>query len=106
MSFSTDTQKIRNSIKRYTKESVVQHLLTRLHTVYPGEPKAIGRPWTVCLMLEWALELEPNQGANPATEKDVWNILNKIWALQGKATNFADEDNVWLSLRAFFLTQL
>ncbi|EJG0713348.1 hypothetical protein ACIL2W_003257 [Vibrio parahaemolyticus] len=106
MSFRRDTQKIRNSIKRYTKESVVQHLLTRLHAVYPGEPKGIGRPWTVCLMLEWVLELEPNQGAIPATEKDVWKILNKIWALQGKATNFSDEDNVWLSIRAFVLTQL
>lgn len=106
MSFSQDTQKIRKAIKRYTKESVVQHLLTRLHTVYPGEPQAIGRPWTVCLMLEWTLELEPNRGAVPATERDVWNILNKIWALQGKATKFSDEDNVWLSLRAFFLTQL
>ncbi len=106
MSFSRDTQKIRNSIKRYTKESVVQHLLTRLHAVYPGEHKGIGRPWTVCLMLEWVLELEPNQGAIPATEKDVWKILNKIWALQGKATNFSDEDNVWLSIRAFVLTQL
>ncbi|CAM3260879.1 hypothetical protein [Vibrio diazotrophicus] len=106
MSFSKDAHKIRNSITRYTKESVVQHLLTRLHTVYPDEPKALGRPWIVCLMLEWTLELEPIHGAIPANEKDVWNILNKIWELQGKATKFADEDNVWLSLRAFLLTQL
>ncbi|WP_345874488.1 GapS1 family protein [Shewanella algae] len=106
MSFSRDTQKIRNLIKRYTKASVVQHLLTRLHTVYRGEFSVLGRPWTVCLMLEWTLELEPNQSAVPATEKDVWKILNKILALQGKATNFADEDNIWLSLRAFLLTQL
>lgn len=106
MSFSQDTHKIRNSIKRYTKESVVQHLLTRLHTVSPSEPKAIDRPWIVCLMLEWVLELEPNQDAVPATERDVWKILNKIWALQGEATNFADKDKIWLSLRAFLLTQL
>ncbi len=71
MSFSRDSQKIRNLIKRYTKASVVQHLLTRLHTVYPGESSVLGRPWTVCLMLEWTLELEPNQSAVPATEKDV-----------------------------------
>lgn len=106
MSFSRDAHKIRNSITRYTKESVVQHLLTRLHTVYPDEPQAIGRPWIVCLMLEWTLELEPIKGAIPANEKDVRNILNKIWALQGEAIKFAAEDNVWLSLRAFLLTQL
>ena len=106
MSFSRDAHKIRNSITRYTKESVVQHLLTRLHTVYPDEPQAIGRPWIVCLMLEWTLELEPIEGAIPANEKDIWNILNKLWVLQGKALKFADEDNVWLSLRAFLLSQL
>ncbi len=106
MSFSQDAYKIRNSIKRYTKESVVQHLLTRLHTVYSDEPKAMGRPWVVCLMLEWTLELEPIQGAIPANQKDVWNILNRIWALQGKAIKFSDENNVDLSLRMFLLTQL
>lgn len=93
-------------ITRYTKNSIVKHLLVRLHTVNSEKPNTIQTPWVACLMLEWTLELEPNQSAKPASEKDVWRILNRIWKLQVKAIRFSDEDDIQLPIRAFLLSQL
>ncbi|EPW6542201.1 GapS1 family protein [Vibrio vulnificus] len=107
MSFEQEAYRIRRSIQRYTTESVVQHLLSRLHTDFgKGADQARSAPWVTCLALDWTLELEPESYATKASKEDVGRILNKIWSLQSVASNLDEAENIWLSLRAFLLPQL
>ncbi|ELR66960.1 hypothetical protein C942_04664 [Photobacterium marinum] len=104
MSFEKKARQIRNGIKRYTTHSMVNLLLGRLHAKY--DDGTIGMPWVVCLTLDWVLELEPNKGAIDATEQDVQKILDKMWRLQSDASKISTTENIWLTMRSFFLPQL
>ncbi|EGR3149954.1 hypothetical protein C4D02_RS13625 [Vibrio parahaemolyticus] len=107
MSFEQEAYRIRRSIKQYTTESVVNHLLSRLHTDFgKGVDQARSAPWVTCLALDWALELEPETYASSASKKDVDKILDKLWSLQSVASNLEGAENIWLSMRAFLLPQL
>lgn len=107
MSFEREAYRIRRSIKQYTTESVVQHLLSRLHTDFgKGVDQARSAPWVTCLALDWTLELVPETYASEASKEDVGKILDKLWSLQSAALNLDGAENIWLSLRAFLLPQL
>ncbi|MCF7497629.1 hypothetical protein L3V35_21820 [Vibrio sp. L5-1] len=107
MSFEQKAYRIRRSIKQYTTESVVQHLLSRLHTDFgKGVDRARSAPWITCLALDWTLELEPERYATKASKEDVGKILDKLWSLQSVASSLDGAENIWLSLRAFLLPQL
>ncbi len=107
MSFEQEAYKIRQLIKQFTTESVVQHLLSQLHKDFgKGAGRIHSAPWVTCLALDWALELEPKAFASEATIEDVAKILNKLWALQSTASNLKGAENIWLSLRAFLMPQL
>jgi len=107
MTFEKEAYRIRRSIKNYTTESVVQHLLSRLHTDFgKGIDQARSAPWDTCLALDWTLELEPEGYASEASKEDVSKILDRLWSLQSVASNLDGADNIWLSLRAFILPQM
>lgn len=106
MSYLHDAEKIRNKIKRYNTESVVTHLLNRLHSSSSQHNKAYDRAWISCFMLDWALELEPNINAVDASEHDVYKILNEIWSLQSKASTIDGAENIFLTIRSFLIKQL
>ncbi|WP_455168461.1 GapS1 family protein [Alkalimarinus alittae] len=106
MAFNKKADEIRIQIQRYTTESLVNELLIKLHTKHENESKGYGMPWVLCLMLDWTLELTPQKNASPATDEDVYRILNKIWALQDNAMKLATSQNTYLTLRPFLLSQL
>ncbi|HDO1344325.1 TPA: hypothetical protein P2Q91_003510 [Aeromonas veronii] len=106
MSYLHDVERIRGKIKRYKTESVVTHLLNRLHASSAQNNKAYDRAWISCLMLDWVLEVEPSINAVDASEHDVYKILNEIWELQSKASNIDGSENVFLTIRSFLIKQL
>ncbi|MDX7829203.1 hypothetical protein SJR89_19245 [Aeromonas caviae] len=106
MSFSHDADRIRKRIKEYKTESLIIHLLNRLHSPSKQHHPAYDRAWISCLMLDWVLEGEPNVDAVDAKESDVHHILNEIWALQSKASDISGSDNIQLTMRAFIIKQL
>ena len=106
MSFNDDVKKIRNSIKRYSTQSLLTFLLKRLHSKKTEELPTQSLPWISCLMVQWTLEIEPSPFAREAKEQDVYRILDDIWKLQSKASNIKSTNNFWLSMRMFFIQQL
>ncbi|WP_105253317.1 GapS1 family protein [Pseudoalteromonas sp. T1lg75] len=105
MSYATAAGKIRQKIRHFTTDSFVTCILSRLHQK-SDRGEAYKRSWILCLAIDWALELEPVKGAKLATQKDVQGILQAMWELQGKAMGIEQERDIWLSLRAFMLSQL
>lgn len=106
MSFIKDAEKIRNKIRKYKKESMVIHLLNRLHPSSRQHHRGFDRAWISCLMLDWVLEIEPGTNAINASESDVHRLLEEIWNLQSKASDIENADNIYLTMRCFLLKQL
>ncbi|ELY1986592.1 hypothetical protein SL034_001617 [Vibrio harveyi] len=106
MSYDEQVKNIRNKLKTFTTESLIEITLQRLHANHEG-PVAMERAWVSCLLLEWILEVNPHANAKSAEPKDVHELLNKIWALQGEATILStSSESLMLALRPFLLTQL
>lgn len=106
MSFIQDAERIRSKIKKYKTESMVLHLLNRLHPTYRIHHQAFERAWISCLMLDWVLEIEPRSNAVNASESDVNRLLDEICGLQSKASSIERSYNVDLTVRCIFLKQL
>ncbi|ELA8198505.1 hypothetical protein RGL65_002550 [Vibrio parahaemolyticus] len=103
MDFEHKAERIRNKIRNYTTESLLHHLLVRLHGDYDCTARAA--PWVSCMMLDWSLELEPIKHARDASHKEVYNILNEIWNLQNYAIKIRNNSGI-LELRPFILSQI
>lgn len=97
---------IRKKLKRFTRESVINELLKRLHEKPNQGNYAYGMPWVICLMLDWAIELQPASYARKISDKEAYNILDEIWKLQNEALAIDGEKNIFLTLRPFFIQQL
>ncbi|MBO0409091.1 GapS1 family protein [Aeromonas hydrophila] len=106
MSFIKDAEKIRNKIRKYKTESMVIHLLNRLHSSSETHHRGFDRAWISCLMLDWVLEIEPRNNAVDASRSDVHRLLEEIWDLQSKASDIENADNIYLTMRCFVLKQL
>ncbi|MFZ3464559.1 GapS1 family protein [Vibrio harveyi] len=104
MSFDDKASSIRNSLKNYTTESVVNLLLQRLHTTN-NQHSGLDYTWISCLLLEWALEVKPYDSAREATANDISVELNKLWKLQADASNIEQTTNIWLTLRTMIVQQ-
>ncbi|MFV8463500.1 hypothetical protein ACNO7T_20300 [Vibrio campbellii] len=105
MSFDDKANSIRNSLRNYTTESLVNLLLQRLHSTnneHPGKDFT----WISCLLLEWALEVKPYKYARNATEHDLSVELNRLWRLQTDASNIENTKNIWLSMRTMIIQQV
>ncbi|EGR0032506.1 hypothetical protein FUB09_03935 [Vibrio parahaemolyticus] len=104
MSFDDKASSIRNALKNYTTESVVNLLLQRLHTTN-NPHSGLDYTWISCLLLEWTLEIKPYDFAREATEYDISVELNKLWKLQTDASNIERTTNIWLTLRTIIVQQ-
>lgn len=107
MSFSNKATKIRTSLKKYKKESIIRSEIKRLaKPVGEGYLEAHKMPWLSFLLIEWLFQVEENQNAVEATDADVNRILNNMYALQDDASNLADSITLDLALRRILLSQL
>lgn len=106
MSFDKKVFQIRNSIQRFSKISIIENLIQRLHSQDKNQPQAYMRQWIVCLMLEWTLELESNKSTKKATQRDVQKLLDKLWMVSSDALDLSKSNNVWLTMRIMLLQQL
>jgi hypothetical protein len=106
MSYDDQVKSIRKKLKTFTTESLIEITLQRLHANHEGLV-GMERAWVSCLLLEWILEVNPHANAKSAKQKDVHELLNKVWALQGEATILStSSESLMLALRPFLLTQL
>lgn len=106
MSFEKKIFQIRNGILRYSKKSVVENLLQRLHSQDSTKPAAYMRHWVVCLMLEWTLEFDNNNSTRKASHKDIQKLLDKLWMAETDAMDLRNSKNTWLTIRISLLQQL
>ncbi|EKO5152839.1 hypothetical protein ACHELR_004113 [Vibrio fluvialis] len=104
MSFDDKAASIRNALRNYTTESVVNLLLKRLHTTN-NQYSGLDYTWISCLLLEWALEVRPYDSAREATEYDISVELNRLWKLQVDASNIERTTNIWLTMRTMIVQQ-
>lgn len=107
MSFSSKALVIRNSLRRYTKSSIINEEIKRLSSTSREElHEAKKMPWLSFLLIEWLYQVEECKYATDATSQDVYNILNKMYQLQSDASNFKDGVSLHLALRRMLLSQL
>lgn len=106
MDFHKKSQRIRNKIKRYSTESIVERCLAALHDHTPVGHEAERRPWIYCLLLDWAIELAPVSEPLTATQSNVRNIAQDLWDLSFDATNITAGSGYRAPLRKMFIPQL
>lgn len=107
MSFSTNAENIRRSLKKYTKNSIIHGEIKRLSkSTSNGFEETKKMPWLSFLLIEWLYQIEEASYAIDATDKDLYNILNSMYKLQDEASNFKDDVNLHLALRRMLLGQL
>jgi hypothetical protein len=107
MSFSTNAENIRRSLKKYTKNSIIHGEIKRLaKSTSNGFEETKKMPWLSFLLIEWLYQVEEASYAIDATDKDLYNILNSMYKLQDEASNFKDNVNLHLALRRMLLGQL
>lgn len=107
MSFSTSAEKIRHSLKKYTKNSIIHGEIRRLSKPTSESVEETKKmPWLSFLLIEWLYQVEEASDAIDATDKDLYNILNSMYKLQNEASNFKDSVNIYLALRRMLLGQL
>ena len=106
MSFELKAKSIRETIKKYTQESLVSYFIRYLHfKPKQTEHTAERRPWIAILALEWSLELNQNPNAKKATDKQAQQILEDIWNMQSDASGM-EHNNLGIVLRKMVIPQL
>ncbi|WP_425483745.1 GapS1 family protein [Alteromonas ponticola] len=106
MDFDKRARPIRNKLKRYTTESIVECCLNALHDKSPVEHEGLRRPWIYCLILEWALELINDSGSLHATQRQVICIAQDLWDLSYHAANLTAGTGYRAPLRKMLIPQL
>lgn len=106
MSFANRINSIKRRLSKYTRTSLVEHLMKRLHLPESAFGDLPSLPWLSCMMLELVLEVDEAPDARVADAEKVTLILNDLWHLQNEALQFAPDKNIMLTMRPFLIQQL
>lgn len=106
-SFADQAGKIRNDLKRYKKDSVINQIVEHLNAPTSSSLDELRKmPWISFLLIEWLYQVDEEKSAKGATIKDVIKIMNKIYALQAPALRLYDGVQAMLAIRKLLIGQL
>lgn len=113
MDFNTDIdqvkREVRNKLRRYSLESILNAALSLLHRRFPTPDDEIPTaPWLTLLIAEWALEdklVYPTVG-KVISLPEFLTIHQRLWNLGGKGTSGLGTTNIVRYLRSLAYVQM